>query len=157
LLIGLLAGLVMSLAFEHRHFSYSYFQLLKDGRIARVTYLPSAEEQAEITDFNGRPLLMNKPGKPITLKELQETFSSAVTASASFENQPRKRLWPRQGYADAGRFFRPWLTFNKTIWHLNAEGGSWRIMGSRVAWSAAWRQRVALSVDCRRHPFPSSR
>jgi hypothetical protein len=120
----LVAGFVVSMSvnvfISRNNYTYSQYQLLKDGTVVRLTQ--RTFDDSEITDLNGKPIVDEKTRQPIKMKELQKLSPPAVSAMAEFEPADRRVRGYQTGYRHQGRFFVPWHVVGKSIWYITADG-----------------------------------
>jgi hypothetical protein len=141
IVIWVVFGVLIKLLFGDWGFSYVEYQLLKDGRVAKISHhvLGRDLDEDEVVDLNGKPFVDGSTGRILKLKELQGRFASGLTSmTVDFDNRAGSHYKPREGYTDMGRFFAPWRVLDKTIWYLTADGRAVAYhLGSRRRGAAA--------------------
>jgi hypothetical protein len=115
-LLGLLAGGAMSLFMSRSDYSYTYYQLTKDGQVLKI--IQHGMGEATITDLNGSPVLDEITGQKLLLKDLTRRYGIGLSARSKVADDESGRA----GYSNSGRFFHPWALFDKTIWYLTTDG-----------------------------------
>ena len=123
-LVALACALLASAISPQRHYSWSQYQLIKDGRMVKITQHQEGGglDEADIVDLSGIPLLDEKTGRKMKAKELSPRYANGLSATVDFGDQPLKPRQIRQNYSEATRFFSPWRVLEKTIWYLTADG-----------------------------------
>ena len=123
-ILGLAIGVLFNAILPHAGHSWSQYPLIKDGRVVKITQHRDGEalNATEIVDLQGAPLLDEKTGRNIKLKELQPRYAPSLSVTVDFESRSRIHNRNRAGYADAARFFSSWRVLDKTIWYLTADG-----------------------------------
>ena len=119
-LIGIVVSITMNLILSSASYRYSHYQLIRDGKIVKVTQ--DGMDEASLEDLNGKPLVNEKTGQPLKFKEAQQRFANGLSAQVDFDNQSRAKLRRRETYSSPSRFFRPWRVLNKTLWYMTSDG-----------------------------------
>jgi hypothetical protein len=123
-LIGVVFSLVGNLLMGRREYSYSHYQMTKDGTIVKVTqhHTGDAADDPEVVDLSGRPVLDEKTGQKLKPKDLQQRYAMGMSAHMNLDDAPRKQNRYRNRYSDTPRFFSPRRVLDKSIWYLMADG-----------------------------------
>ncbi|MCC6822954.1 MAG: hypothetical protein IT579_19670 [Verrucomicrobia subdivision 3 bacterium] len=119
-LIGLLFALSINFLASRGGYTYSHYQLTREGKILRVTQ--RGFDEADITDLDGQPVLDEKNGRKITLKDLQQRYAQGVSASVDVEQRARRNNQVGESFFNLARFFSPWRVQDKILWYLTADG-----------------------------------
>ena len=120
ILMGVLLTMSSNFLIDRNDYTYSHYQLIKDGTVLKITQ--RGYDAAEAVDLTGKPVVDEKTGQPLKLKELQARFASGVSATSDFRTGQSRINRYQSGYQHQGRFFAPWHVLEKTIWYLTADG-----------------------------------
>jgi ABC-type transport system involved in multi-copper enzyme maturation permease subunit len=119
LLIGVLIAMAVNLFWSPYHYTYSQYQLTRDGTVIRITQRD--RDDVEAVDLNGKPVVDEQTGRKLKVKDLQMRYAMAIGTTADFGDRVRKGWW-RPGYSQARRYFHPWRIEEKTLWYLTRQG-----------------------------------
>jgi hypothetical protein len=111
-------------------YTWSQYQLTRDGTILKVTQ--RGIDESEIVDLDGKPVVNEKTGQNLKLKDAQPRFATGLSATVDFGSPSGAIARRHQNYSSASRFFHPWRVLDKTLWYLAADG-------SLVAYNAITR------------------
>jgi len=117
---GIAISFSMNLILSSASYTYSQYQLFRDGKIVKMTQ--DGMDEASLEDLSGKPLINETNGQPMKLKEAQQRFANGLSVQVYFEDQSRERRRWGQAYSSAGRFFHPWRVLNKKLWYVTSDG-----------------------------------
>jgi hypothetical protein len=119
-LIGLLLSVSVNLLLSRGGYSYSHYQLTRDGSILRITQ--RGFDESDIVDLNGQPVLDEKTGQRLKLKDVQSRYATGLSATMDFEKHSRQYGRFQDNFFRIARFFSPWRLQDRTLWYLTADG-----------------------------------
>jgi hypothetical protein len=120
LVVGVWAGgLINLLAPESSRYPWAGYTMTKDGIVYKEIHPDIGTP--EIVDLNGKPLLDDKTGQRMKLKEFDPHRAVIWPVHPRFSRQEWNNWWhPR--YPDNGRFFTPSMGTTSTLWYLTHDG-----------------------------------
>ena len=110
-LLLVLLGLVTSVV-SINNYSYSHYQLTKDGKVWKWTR--STRGPPALVDLDGNPLPNESTGRKVKEADWNGFLAPSVFASANTSR--------RKSYQSILRFCEPWHTLDKTFWYLTRAG-----------------------------------
>jgi ABC-type transport system involved in multi-copper enzyme maturation permease subunit len=119
LLIGLGVGLIVNLLSSRDGYTYSQYQITRDGQVLKHTQ--RGFDDIEIIDLNGQPILNDK-GQPANQRDMQSRYAVSQSAWMDLGGPGRNNNRARQEFFRATRFYSPWSVQDKVIWYLTADG-----------------------------------
>lgn len=111
--VGLLVNMLLNPLFNSRSYTYSTYQMTRDGTIYKVTRRDN--DIVEVVDLEGHPLLDPVTHRTIPAGEFQKRFAFGPSV---FTGQARRRA----AFQDATRFFQLVNVTDKTLWYLDRHG-----------------------------------
>lgn len=119
-LAGLLLAVSINFLVSRSGYTYTQYQLTRDGKVLRITQ--RGFDEADITDLNGLPVRDEKTGQTISVKDLQSRYAFGLTAMTTADQSVRWNGRFEQRFFRQARFFSQWAMHNKILWYLTADG-----------------------------------
>ena len=119
-LLGVTVTFVINLFITRGGYDYSYYRLLKDGNVVRVTRAGLAEPV--ITDLAGQPARDAQTGQLLSAQEVDTHSMRSHHAFAPDDAKGRNQLDFADRFTQSARYFSPWRVQAKTLWFLSADG-----------------------------------
>jgi ABC-type transport system involved in multi-copper enzyme maturation permease subunit len=120
LLLTVVVTVVANLSLSSAGYTWSQYQVTRDGKVVTVTQ--RGLDEGEIANLDGKPVVNEKTGQKLKMKEAQQRFAVGLSATVDFGNRSGATARRHENYCSAFRFFQPWRVLDKTLWYLTADG-----------------------------------